>query len=81
VTTSVQLVGVYLVFASLIVPSLAVRNLAPKHRLPIAYAVGVAGYGIGLILSSLFDLPSGALIVWCLALLAMLVYAFGPRSV
>jgi zinc/manganese transport system permease protein len=80
VTTSVQLVGVYLVFASLIVPALAVRNHAAKRRLPIAYAVGVAGYGIGLILSSLFDLPSGALIVWCLTLLAMLVYAFGPRS-
>jgi zinc/manganese transport system permease protein len=24
-------------------------------------------------------LPSGALIVWCLALIAMVVYAFGPR--
>jgi len=31
------------------------------------------------VLSVLLDLPSGALIVWCLALLAMLVYALGPR--
>ncbi|HCN87736.1 MAG TPA: zinc/manganese transporter permease, partial [Oxalobacteraceae bacterium] len=45
---------------------------------PLAYLVGIGGYGIGLVLSTLFDLPSGALIVWCLALLAMAVYALGP---
>ena len=80
VTGSVQLVGVYLVFASLIIPSLATRNHAARRRLPLAYAIGAAGYALGLLLSSLFDLPSGALIVWCLAVLAMLVYAFGPRD-
>jgi zinc/manganese transport system permease protein len=80
VTASVQLVGVYLVFASLIVPSLGVRNYAPHKRLPIAYLTGVGGYGAGLVLSTMFDLPSGALIVWCLALLAMLVYALGPKN-
>jgi zinc/manganese transport system permease protein len=79
VTASVQLVGVYLVFASLIVPSLAVRNYAQKWRLPFAYLTGVGGYAIGLILSIELDLPSGALIVWCLALLAMAVYAAGPK--
>lgn len=80
VTASVQLVGVYLVFASLIVPSLGVRNYADGKRLPLAYLIGIGGYGIGLVLSTLFDLPSGALIVWCLALLALLVYAIGPRT-
>jgi zinc/manganese transport system permease protein len=78
VTASVQLVGVYLVFASLIVPSLAVRHYPEKRRLAFAYLVGIGGYGIGLILSTMFDLPSGALIVWCLTLLAILVYALGP---
>ena len=78
VTASVQLVGVYLVFASLIIPSLGVRNYRASRRLPLAYLVGIGGYGIGLVLSTLFDLPSGALIVWCLALLAMAVYALGP---
>jgi zinc/manganese transport system permease protein len=81
VTISVQLVGVYLVFASLIVPGLAVRNMRGRRRLWIAYAVGVAGYAAGLVLSTVFDLPSGALIVWCLALLAMAVYAAGPGTV
>lgn len=78
VTASVQLVGVYLVFASLIVPSLAVRNYVARRRLPLAYLVGIGGYALGLLLSTVFDLPSGALIVWCLALLAIAVYACGP---
>jgi zinc/manganese transport system permease protein len=81
VTASVQLVGVYLVFASLIVPSLAVRHYRDALRLPVAYLVGVGGYGAGLVLSVVLDLPSGALIVWCLTLLAMLIYAFGPKPV
>jgi zinc/manganese transport system permease protein len=79
VTASVQLVGVYLVFASLIVPSLAVRHYRPGQKLAFAYLIGIGGYGAGLVLSTLFDLPSGALIVWCLTLLAMLAYALGPK--
>lgn len=78
VTMSVQLVGVYLVFSSLIVPSLAVRNYHPARRLLFAFVLGVGGYMLGLILSAKTDLPAGALIVWCLSLLAMLVYGFGP---
>ncbi len=79
VTASVQLVGVYLVFASLIIPSLGVRNYMRSRRLPLAYLSGIGGYAIGLVLSLAFDLPSGALIVWCLALLAVAVYGFGPK--
>ncbi len=79
VTASVQLVGVYLVFTSLIVPALAVRHYSARRRLWLAYLVGAGGYASGLVLSTLYDLPSGALIVWCLTLLAMLVYALGPR--
>jgi zinc/manganese transport system permease protein len=81
VTASVQLVGVYLVFASLIVPSLAVRHYREGLRLPVAYLVGVLGYGAGLVMSVVFDLPSGALIVWCLAIIAMVVYGAGPKPV
>jgi zinc/manganese transport system permease protein len=79
VTASVQLVGVYLVFTSLIVPALAVRNYPPRTRLAMAYLAGIVGYGAGLVLSTLYDLPSGALIVWCVALSAMAVYAAGPK--
>ena len=70
VTASVQLVGVYLVFASLIVPALSCRNFA-RHRLVAAYGVGAAGYAVGLVLSTLFDLPSGPVVVWALALIGI----------
>ncbi len=79
VTASVQLVGVYLVFASLIVPSLAVRHYPERRKLVLAYVIGIGGYASGLVLSAVLDLPSGALIVWCLTLLAMLVYSRGPK--
>jgi len=68
VTASVQLVGVYLVFASLIVPALATHRLQRK-RMGIAYAVGVLGYATGLLLSVWLDLPTGAAIVWAMALM------------
>jgi zinc/manganese transport system permease protein len=67
VTASVQLVGIYLVFSSLIIPALATRTLRGPNRMYVAYAMGAAGYGLGLALSAVFDLPSGAVIVWALA--------------
>ena len=71
VTASVQLVGVYLVFASLIIPALGTRaHLAPR-RLRLAYGIGALGYALGLALSAVFDLPSGAVIVWTLAACAL----------
>jgi zinc/manganese transport system permease protein len=51
------------VFGSLIVPALAARRFDPKLRLWVGYIVGVTGYVLGLVVSSLFDLPTGAAIV------------------
>jgi zinc/manganese transport system permease protein len=66
VTASVQLVGVYLVFASLIVPALATYRI--KHRRMLyAFAIGIIGYAVGLLLSAWLDLPSGATVVWAMA--------------
>ncbi len=79
VTASVQLVGVYLVFTSLIVPALAVRSLRPRLRLPLAYAIGALGYLLGLALSARFDLPSGAVVVLSMAVLAPLLPALLRR--
>ena len=73
ITSSVQLIGVYLVFTSLIVPALAASRYSEKPALMLAFIVGVSGYFSGLIVSALFDLPSGAVIVWCLAVSALLV--------
>jgi zinc/manganese transport system permease protein len=66
ITASVQLVGVYLVFASLIIPAIASRKLQGMQRLLTSYALAAAAYGAGLILSAIFDFPPGAIIVWCL---------------
>jgi zinc/manganese transport system permease protein len=72
VTASVQLVGVYLVFASLIIPALTTHHL--KHRrMGYAFAIGLAGYIAGLLLSAWFDLPSGAAIVWAMAGIGILM--------
>jgi zinc/manganese transport system permease protein len=71
VTASVQLVGVYLVFASLIVPALATYCIS-KNRNYYAFSIGVAGYAIGLLLSAWFDLPSGATIVWAMAIVGVM---------
>jgi zinc/manganese transport system permease protein len=81
VTASVQLVGVYLVFTSLIVPALGTVALAGRRRLPAAFALGVVGYAGGLALSALFDLPSGPTIVCALVLAALLVAALCRRAV
>ncbi|MEO8627809.1 MAG: metal ABC transporter permease [Betaproteobacteria bacterium] len=74
VTASVQLVGVYLVFATLIIPALATRN-AVRMRLPKAYLVAALGYAIGLCLSAWKDLPSGAVVVWALAVVGVVCFA------
>jgi len=74
ITASVQLVGVYLVFASLIVPALATRRLDRQGlRFALGYAVGVCAYLTGLLSSILWDLPPGPVIVWALVALAVLV--------
>ncbi len=75
ITASVQLVGVYLVFASLIVPALATAGMQGRGRLVAAYAIGVLGFVAGLMLSAVLDLPSGAMIVWTLAGVALLAQA------
>jgi zinc/manganese transport system permease protein len=79
VTASVQLVGVYLVFASLIVPALAVRRRA-RRRLPLAYAIGALGYAAGLLLSVVWDLPAGPVIAWSLAVTALPAFAWPARA-
>ena len=67
ITAAVQVVGVYLVFASLIFPALSCRTLAGKFAPLIAIAIGAAGYLLGLWASLWFDLPSGPAVVMCLA--------------
>lgn len=69
ITLSTQVVGVYLVFASLIIPCLV--TLKRKRAILKAFIIGAFGYSSGLFFSAVLDLPAGATIVWCLTLTAL----------
>jgi zinc/manganese transport system permease protein len=72
ITASVQLVGVYLVFASLILPALAVRGWPPRAGLLAGWALGALAYAAGLAASALSDWPAGPAVVIALAIVALL---------
>lgn len=78
VTFSVQLVGLYLVFTSLVVPALA-TYYAVQRRQQKAYAIGLTGYASGLLLSLSLDLPSGAMIVCAMVLVGMFAASLERR--
>lgn len=81
ITASVQLLGVLLVFASLIVPALAASRAATKTRqLVVGYVTGVLGYVLGLAVSAVTDAPTGAAIVCALALVAGATIILSPKS-
>jgi len=65
VTSSVRIAGVFLVFSFLIIPATAallfVRGV--KNRLLFGWAFGVVGSLLGMIISVLLDIPTGATIV------------------
>lgn len=79
VTVSVQLVGLYLVFSTLIVPALATRHYR-GYRMTAAYAVGGLGYLLGLFASVLTDLPTGPAIVWTMAIVGTAAFVLGPKA-
>ncbi len=81
VTQSVQIVGIYLVFASLILSALAARCVPARWGLATGYAVGIVGYGGGLLISALADLPSGPTIVLTLLAAFLAVALVCHRSV
>jgi len=74
VTMSVQLVGVYLVFTTLIVPALATYRHVRARQLTLGYAVAIASYVVGLVVSLLTDLPSSPVIVWAMAVLGIALH-------
>lgn len=74
ITLSVQLVGVYLVFASLIIPALGTVKFAGGKRLWAGYSIAALSFVAGLTLSTLYDFPSGPVIVCCYPLFALTFY-------
>jgi zinc/manganese transport system permease protein len=80
VTASVQLVGVYLVFTTLIVPAVATYRYSAGKQLTLGYALAIGSYLVGLAASVVTDLPSSAVIVWVMAVLGLFVHLAGKSS-
>lgn len=72
VTTSLELVGVYLVFSSLILPALATNTSQPNQRVILGISIGILGYLLGLLFSAQWDLPAGTTIVLALSVTCFL---------
>ena len=86
VTSSVELAGVLLVFAFLIIPAVSAARLAGtmSGRLWLGWGLGVATSLAGIAASAAWDLPTGPAIVCAFGLLALSAFAAGkfrePRS-
>jgi zinc/manganese transport system permease protein len=80
VTSSVAIAGVLLVFCYLIVPSVAAMLYADRigARLAIGWTMGTIVSALGVYLSLLLDLPTGATIVCTFGLVLVLMAAVKP---
>jgi len=74
VTSSVRIAGVFLVFSFLIIPATAALLFVKgvKNRLLFGWAFGVIGSLLGMIVSVLLDIPTGATIVASFGVLLLL---------
>lgn len=68
ITASVQAIGIYLVFATLILPAIAIRELQGFKAIISGIGIGAGAYILGLLASVVFNLPSGPAIVLALAI-------------
>lgn len=75
---SVQMIGVYLVFASLIFPALAVANIN-RFKVASGLVLSMASYALGLWASYTFDWPGGPSIVFSMAIVS-LIFAIVVKS-
>jgi zinc/manganese transport system permease protein len=80
VTSSVAIAGVLLVFCYLIVPSVAAMLYADSigRRLAIGWSMGTLVSALGVYLSLLLDLPTGATIVCTFGLVLIIMAAVRP---
>ena len=74
VTAAVQLVGVYIVFAGLILPALTAQRL--KRKLSTAWITGLISISGGMVLGVVTDKPIGPCIVISYGLFYLLVVTF-----
>ena len=73
ITSSVQLVGVYVVFASLIIPALATVKVQRKYL--ISWLCGVMSVILGILSSMWLDFPAGPIIIISYFITAIILLA------
>ena len=71
ITSSVQLVGVYVVFASLILPALTALKMTRPYK--IAWLSGFMSVILGISCSVIFDLPAGPILVVSYVIVTILI--------
>jgi zinc/manganese transport system permease protein len=70
ITSSVQLVGIYVVFASLILPAIVARNR--NNPILFSWIYGIICVTLGIILATIFDAPAGLIVVTSYFIVAFL---------
>ena len=80
VTVSVQIAGIYLVFATLIFPAAGVYYITRyHHKMLLGYLGSFLGLTGGLISALLFDLSTGPAIVWGIAIAMFTVFCIKKK--
>ena len=81
IVASIKLVGIILVSALLVLPAATAYQIAQTYRgiLSVSIISGLASLFLGLGLSYMFDLPSGATIVLCACCIFFACFALSPK--
>jgi zinc transport system permease protein len=82
IALGIKIIGVILLAAFLIIPSNTAKNIARNFRqmVLISLTVSIIGVSIGLLLSYILDVPSGAMIVLILGILLIFSNLFKLKS-
>ena len=72
ITISVKIIGIYLVFASLILPPISTL-LVKRYKFQLAFLVAFISYALGLALSFWFDLPTSPLIIVTMGIISFIL--------
>jgi len=62
------------------VPAVATYRYPQHRQLALGYALSLASYLLGLVLSAVVDLPSSPVIVWAMALIGLLIHLGGREK-
>jgi zinc/manganese transport system permease protein len=78
ITFSVEIGGILMVFAYLVIPACVaiLLHAGMRSRLVVGWIVGVVGSGVGLVVSYYLDMPTGPAVVVVLGLLLFAAWVF-----